>query len=116
MGRNVEVSLEAFGNKKLTAVLTPEEVKGKSVDEIIKTLMNRPWEGEDKLTFEALESEIGASNQYFPSIGVGGVLEPVKFQPVRLGEKVEKYVQDIGLPEDQVRIAVTGDHDVGYRL
>jgi hypothetical protein len=114
MGRKVEITLEAFGNKKLTAVMDPQDVKGKNVEEIINHLMQRNWEGEEKQTLAAIQSEIGANNGYTPTIGVGGVLEPVKFQPVRLGEKIDKYVQDVGLPEDQVRIAVTGDHNVGY--
>jgi hypothetical protein len=114
MGRKVEITLEAFGDKKLTAVLDPQDIKGKNVEEIINHLIQRNWEGEEKQTLAAIQSELRANGGYTPTIGIGGVHEPVKFQPVRLGENIEKYVQDMGLPEDQVRIAVTGDHDVGY--
>lgn len=115
MGRNVEISLETFGNKRLTAVLTPEEVKGKSVEQLIANVTGRNWTGEDAMTLQAIRTQLEASGKYTATVGVGGVGAPVKFQPVRLGESAESYVQDLGLPEDQLRIAVTGDHTVGYR-
>jgi hypothetical protein len=114
MGRNVQISLETFGNKCLTATLTPEEIKGKNIGEIVKYMVEKPWNGEDKKTLEAIKKEMSASGGYSTEVATGEVFEPTKFQPVRLGEKIDQYVRDYGQIEDELRVAVIGEHEVGY--
>lgn len=113
MGKNIKVSLEAFGNKRLTVTLAPEELRGKNVSEVVNYIMKKEWQGEDKQTLEMINREITASGGYVPSIEVSNGNLPIQAQPVRLGEGIEKYVQDFGLPEEQLTLSVTGDHEVG---
>lgn len=113
MGKTIEFSIEAFGNKRLTAALNPDDVKGKSFDQIVKNIVYRDWSGEDKRTAEAIKKEISSSGSYTTSLAKGGS-GLVKFQPVRLGEPVTTYVKPETQENEKVRIAVTGDHTVGY--
>ena len=113
MGRPVEVSLEAFGKQCLTAVLNPEELKGKTMEDIITMMVHKNWQGEQKNTLAIIDEELKASGGYAPSVGVGGMSSALTFQPVNLGDGVEKYIQDYGMPQDQLRVKVTGSHIVG---
>lgn len=115
MGKNVRVSLEAFGSKRLTLTLKPEEIKGKSVGEIVNTIISKQWDGEDKHALAIINRELKASGGYTPSIELGGRDLPVQTQPVRLGDKIERYIEDYGQTEARATLSITGDHKVGYQ-
>jgi len=114
MEKNVKVSLEAFGSKRLTVTLKPEEVKGKSVGDIVNTIINKQWQGEDKHALAIINRELSASGGYTPSVEFGGINLPVQTQPVRLGDKIERYIENYGQSEAKATLSVTGDHKVGY--
>jgi len=116
MTKNIKISLEAFGEKRLTVTLRPEEVRGKSVKEIVNAIVNKSWEGEDKHTLAIIKQQVDASGGYTPSVQVGSPNLPVRSQPVRLGDNIERYVEDYGFPEGRVTLSVTGDHKVGYQI
>lgn len=110
--KDIEISVEAFGSRRLTTRLSHDEMQGKSVSEIVQGVVNRGWTGEDKRVADAIRKEMGASGSYTTSIApyTGG---PIEFQPVRLGEKITPYIHPGSLETEKVRIAVTGDHTVG---
>ncbi|MBU4086595.1 MAG: hypothetical protein KKB21_03400 [Nanoarchaeota archaeon] len=113
MERKVEVSLEAFGSKKISALFTPEELKGKKVEDLVRTILAMSWQGEDSRTLAAIQTEMEARKGYVTKAGVYNATNPVKLQPIRLGDSIEPYVQQIGSPEERVRLSITGIHDVG---
>lgn len=114
MGIDIKVSLEAFGDRRLTVSIPEEKVKGKSFQEIIDYIVNQNWTGEDKQTLAIVNRELGASGGYTPSIQMGGENLPFKAQPVRLGENIERYIEDGGQAERQLTVSVTGVHKVGH--
>ncbi len=114
MGKNIEVSLEVFGNKRLSSVLKPEEVSGRSVQNLIDYVVNQGWSGEDARNAAIIKREMKSSGGYTPTVGLGGRNTPVRFEPVRLGDPIQKYVQPTDLPNDLVRVSVLGKHIVGY--
>ena len=116
MGKDLKISLEAFGNKRLTVMLRPEEIKGKSVSDVVNQIINKKWEGDDKHTLAMIRKEIDASGGYVPSIEVGDKNLPVRAQPIKLGDRIEKYVTEYNPNEQGVTLAVTGNHIVGYRI
>lgn len=115
MGKNIEVTLDAFGDKKLTAVFPAEDLKGKKVQDIVQMMMTRNWQGEDKQALSILSREVNASNGYIPQVNLNAENLPVKYQPISLGDPITKYVQDNGMPEDALRLTVVGDHVVGNK-
>ena len=114
MKKNIKVSLEAFGNKRLTVSLRPEEVEGKSVGEIVNAIVNSSWQGEDQHALAIIKQQVNASGGYTPSIEVGGTNLPVRAQPIKLGDKIDRYVEDYGQTERRVTVSVTGEHVVGH--
>jgi len=114
MGKNIEVSLEVFGNKRISSVMKPEEVSGRSIQSLIDHVVNQDWSGEDARNVAIIKKEMKSSGGYTPAVGLGGRNTPVRFEPVRLGDPIQKYVQPTDLPNDLVRVAVLGRHTVGY--
>ena len=115
MGKNIEVSLEVFGNKRLTKVFNPADLESKSVGDIVSYMVSQKWNGENARTLEIIKDQIGSSGGYTPEVGFGnGKTTPVRFDPVKIGDPIDKYVQPTDFPNDQVRVAVLGDHVVGY--
>ncbi|MFA6022657.1 MAG: hypothetical protein WC781_01065 [Candidatus Pacearchaeota archaeon] len=111
MDKKVEVSLEAFGNKRLTSEFSAEELKKKNIGEIVNEILGKSREGEDKRTQQLIQTQAKASGGFTPSVGVGS---PVRFQPVRLGEGIQEYIRKDYLDNEMVRISVLGNHVVGY--
>ena len=58
MGKNIEVSLEVFGNKRISIVLKPEEISGKSIQNLIDGVINQRWDGEDARNAAIIKKEI----------------------------------------------------------
>jgi hypothetical protein len=114
MGRQVEVSLEGFGRKNLSAVLEPQEIKGKSAEEIVQMMVNKEWGPEEQRILEGIKGEMGASGGYSTYVGtLKDIDQPVEYQPVRLEETATRYVYDTGDPQEHLRIRVLGNHEVG---
>ena len=115
MGKQIDIVLEAFGNKRLKATYAPEQIQGKQLHEIVDDMMNKKWnDGEEKMAHSLIAEEMNASKGYVTSIGTGGINSgrPVKFQPARLDERIDVYTKQ-ELPNNTLRIAVNGDHIVG---
>lgn len=113
MGRQVKVTLEGFGNRSLTALLERQDVEGKSFGEVVQSMAEKPYSGEDAKTAVMLKRQMEADSGYTPMIGMG---TPNRFEPVRLDEPVERYIQKSpGLAQqDMLRTSVLGVHKLGY--
>jgi hypothetical protein len=114
MGKNVEISLEVFGNRKVSSVFGEEELAGKNIGDIVNMMVHKDWSGEDKRTVNTIVKEMNATGGYVPEIGVGGKNLPVRFEPVRLNDDALQYAQQLSKPYEEIRITVLGDHKVGY--
>ena len=106
--KNVEIVIEAVGNKSLSNNFTVDEIKGKSVEQILFAVINQPWQGEDNMTLQMIKSQVSASNGYTPKVYREELNQPVKFVPVGRDSPILDYVQGT-----QVMFNVTGDHKVG---
>lgn len=108
--KDVEVVVEAFGNKSLKKRFAEEDIQGKSIEQLISSVVNLPWEGEENMVQQMIKSQLGASNGYTPKVYTGGFNQPVRFEPVKRNSRVGDYIKD-----KQLLINVTGDHVVGLK-
>jgi hypothetical protein len=108
----VKVSLEGFGGKSLTAVLDRADVEGKDFREVVETMSLRQYTGRDKETLVAIQRQMSSSGGYRTHAGRG---MPNRFEPVKLGDKVDPYIQKApGLGHiEELRTAVLGSHILG---
>jgi hypothetical protein len=115
MAKKIEVSLEAFGNRRLTRVFEPEELRDKPMEAVVGMMLHGNWDGEDNRTLTVVKKEMGASGGYSLQVGATNGGSAVRFQPVNLGDNVARYVTPHqNMPVETVRIAVLGKHTVGY--
>lgn len=115
MAKRINITLEAFGGRCLTAMYTAEQLNGKKLKDVVEEMISRPWEEPEQRHIRSLIcKEMEASRGYVPTVGTGGLKsgEPVRFQPVKLGDPISKYTH-VELPDDTLRISVNGDHEVG---
>jgi hypothetical protein len=107
--KNVEVVIEAFGNTSLKKKFTVNEIKEKSIEQIIFAMVNQPWQGEDSVTLQMINKQLTASNGYTSKVYNSEIQQPIKFVPVGRDSPALPYVQN----ENQLRISVIGQHKVG---
>ena len=113
MGKNLKITLEAFGKSKLEKTFTQAETKGKNFDQIIGSMIHGEYHGAEKETQQTILTETDEGTKYIPQVGIETPNAPVDYQPVRLGDIVENHIQPTDFPENHLRISITGDHDVG---
>jgi hypothetical protein len=113
MGRKVDVSLEVFGDQRIVREYDRDDLKGKSVGDIIKEFDNASWIGEERRVAARIRKELNSTGGYSPQVDLGGYGNPTSFEPVRIGDPLEKYIEETPLPKDEVRVTVLGDHTVG---
>ena len=115
MGNNVKISLEAFGDSNLSATFSAEEIAGKNVNQVVDLLLAKTdLPQKDMETQAIIKEEVNASGGYLPQIGIKPADNTAMiYQDARLGDNASKYIQNMGNPDDEIRISVTGDHIVG---
>ena len=115
MGNNVKIILEAFGDSNLSARFSAEEIAGKNVGQLVDLLLAKTdLSQKDMQTQAIIRQEVNASGGYFPQIGIKPADNTAMvYQDARLGDNASRYIQNIGSPDDEIRISVTGDHIVG---
>lgn len=107
--KNVEVVIEAFGNKGLKKTFSPEELRGKSIEQILLAVVNQPWQGTDNMTLHMIKDQIAASGGYTARVCKREVNQPIKFVPIGRDSPALPYIQT----DNQLRIDIIGDHVVG---
>lgn len=119
MPKQVEVIVEGFGNKRLSKVLSVDEVRGKSIDDQVRMILGGEWQGENRVSQVAIQRKLETTGgQYLPSVARGGVElgRPVEFLPVQPYTKTDEYIQPTRNPTDQLRIAIVPAHKVAYSI
>lgn len=112
MEKHVKVTLEAFGDRSVTAMLTRDEVENKTFKEVVETMVQKNYSGEDAQALTMIKTQMNASGGFSTQAGVGF---PNRFEPVRLNETVAKYIQKtpgIG-QQETLRTTVLAQHVVG---
>ncbi len=112
MGKPVKVTLEAFGDRSISALLTRDEVENKTFKQVVETMVQKNYSGEDAQALAMIRTQMNASGGFSTQAGMG---YPNRFEPVRLDENVAKYIQKtsgIG-QQETLRTTVLADHKVG---
>ena len=112
MEQKVKLTLEGFGNRSLSAIVTRDEVEGKKFEDVINMLSKKEYTGEDAKIVRMVKTQMDASGGYTPFVGVG---TPNSFKPIRLNDSVKPYIQPAqGIGEMPVlRTTVSGVHVLG---
>jgi len=113
MGRSVRVSLESFGNSRLTAVMDADELRGRSVENVVRDILQRQWGERETETRTTLERAFNKGN-YFASVITGGQNLPARKERVDTTQTLAPYVGDPDLPQPHIRLSITPDQVVGY--
>ena len=113
MGK-VNVCIEAFGEKALTKTFDGLDLEGRTVRDVVETMVKENWEGKDQTISDAIYSEINASGGYAVSKKIGGEEIPVEYEVIPLGNPIKRYQQEIGDENPTIRLAVSGHQVVGY--
>jgi hypothetical protein len=109
----IKVSIESFGNKRLTESLSEGDLHSLSVRDVVERLMAKAWAGEERQVANSIRNEMKSSGGYLTQVGTLDRNELVRFEPVRLDDGMNLLVQKPNLPNKEIRIAVLGDHKVG---
>lgn len=112
--QTIDVTLEAFGNKKITAQILPEDMIGKTVEDLIKGILSQPHTNEERQTQIILQREMSASGGYSAQLGTSGDNLPVRYQPIALNSSVKDYLDRRTSETSPLKITITGNHRVGY--
>jgi len=115
--KQIEVVVEGFGSQSLRQTFDPQDVKGRSVEEVVKLMLNQNWQGQDVATKTSIMRKLDSSGgTYVPEIARGGMMlgDRVSFTPARIGDRVDQYVQPGPNQAEQLRIAITPAHKAGY--
>lgn len=112
---DIKVIFEAYGNSALTKVFNGTDLEGKTVKNILESMVRERWKGKDITACDAIQTEMTASKGYGAAQRVGGEDKPVVYEPVQLGAPIRKYETDTGEEMPVIRIAVSGYQGVGKR-
>lgn len=110
---DVKVSFESYGNKALTRVFNGSELEGKTIKNVLETMVKDRWEGKDITACEAITAEMNSSGGYAIAQKVGGEDKPVVYEPIQLGTPIRRYESDTGENMPVITIAVNGFQKVG---
>jgi hypothetical protein len=114
MGKPIEVSLEAFGNKRLKANFSREELANMGVAGVVSNIIERRWDGEDERTANILRNQVNASGNYTTSLNYLNGQRQTQSQPIKLGETLAPYIRPETVRPQELRLTLTADHIVGY--
>ena len=106
---NIKISFGSFGGRELTRVFSKSEIEGKSVKNVLESMLLESWPGKDAVVVEGIKAEMRKSD-YAIAQRTGGINNPVRYEPIQLGKSIEEYEKGNGngseLPE--LRFGVTG--------
>jgi|SRR3989339_685608 len=115
MAKTVEVSLEAYGDQKLTCNFEEEFLKGKNFNDVAEMVLSKNWRGNDARTASIIRKQMSASGGYVHRVAEGATGNtPIRFNPVDPSRKVTDYAETISPDKEQLRFEILGRHRVGY--
>jgi len=106
MRENIKISLRTFGNRKLSALLDCDEIKGKSIEEVINHVLDKEWTNENKRNREMIKRDVSACTGYTPSRVITKEDNSEIFYPLKKEEFLENYLQDNELTEEEFTIDI----------
>lgn len=112
MGK-VKVSIGPAGGTPLQRVFDASELEGKSVETIVRGMVDENWHGKDLAACDGVRSELAASHGYEIKLRTKDPMIGTRDEPVSLRAPAREYEQDVGEEHPVIDLDIVGYEGVG---